>query len=232
MNNDFYNKKLYSQLNKIQSILDKINSDSFKCLSNEDKNSLYSQLDFEGENFADIVRKYSINSIKNISPTIDVRNKIGTYTSKISCEKINDSLVKIVLPPLLNHQTLIKKDKIFLIKTPSFFKKEAREIIKKFIIENNFSVDKNKKILFVFNLINKDMENRYVVDTDNREYRELFNLVKEFFVPDDAPEYISYFLDTLKSKSEEKTIVFLSSVENIQENYSLIKKELKTYSAE
>ena len=93
------------------------------------------------------------------------------------------------------------------------------------MLSSNYEIDKKKKVLFIINLTNKKFTS-FIPDTDNRNYTGLINVFKQFFVPDDSPNYLSFYIDTLTTNREPCTVCYLCSFDNILENIPIIQNDL------
>ena len=74
--------------------------------------------------------------------------------------------------------------------------------------QNNIKKFDEKITICIINIVKDTTPKNWIPDIDNREYKNLINVIKQFFVVDDSSEYISLFIDTAKG-AENKTLVYL-----------------------
>lgn len=225
MNEEKQIEKLKEQIKKIDNDLTEIVSIRNNKTSHENTLISFSKLNKDTESLALAVRKTLI-SMFDTTPYEANYDSTNPYSyindSFIDCTKIDNSLIKIEAPPLLNFKALTKKNNRYYVSSPVYFVSVMKDKIKEFIIKNSYQINTKKKIVFVFNIISSDASDGNITDTDNREYREIYNVIKEFFVPDDSYKYVSYYTDTLKIGDQDKTIIFISDIDSYEENIAKI----------
>ena len=140
------------------------------------------------------------NSIKNeaLCRTTDL--------CKFIFQKHNNGVVSLELPPLINTRLIEKnnkKDSFINFFNDLFYKK-----IKSFITENHIKKYDEKITMYVINVVKEGTPKTWIPDIDNREYKNLINVVKQFFISDDSSDFLSLHFDT-RIGAENKTIVLL-----------------------
>ena len=219
-------KNIQVNLSEIHNIIDEINA-------NQNDKNLYSKLSYLSEELALGTRKLAISENIDNKKLFDFDN----FTDKndevfdIKIETIGTDIVKFTIPELLNSRYIAKskQNKSYAL-PPKYFITKLKYAAVDYVCKNQYEVSENKKDLFVFNLVNNNERDSLIPDTDNREYKELFNLIKQYFVPDDSYKYIAYHLDTLKTNTENKTVLYLCPRQNLSKDYAEIIKDLEQYS--
>lgn len=222
LNNGYINE-VCSDLMKINAILDEIKTQK------KDENT-YAELNFLSEKLALDSRKLSVSKSNKVKTLFDLDNE-NENCINLKIEKLGADIIKISVPELLNYRYVaINKNKEKIPLPPKYFISKLRAVINKFIEDNEYKITAEKKILCVFNIVSVNAPDRLIPDTDNRLYRELFNVVKQFLIFDDCYKYISYYLDTLKLGTENKTVLYLFPEKNLIKNYAEIANNLMNYS--
>lgn len=210
--------KLQKKCNNILTVAEDINDS--KTLEK------YIKLNRDAEKLALNIRKYTI--LKTSENTQADKN-----FSKILCGEnfkykvLSNNLIRFDFPPLLNFRLIENKTKKGLNAQGNYFSECAQNKLKNIFFEQSNLLKNEKKIMLIFNVVSSDIPDNFIPDTDNREIRDITNILKSFFLTDDSFQYLSYYLDTIKLHTESKTIVFLSSEEEILSNIKEIKKELE-----
>lgn len=215
-------KNIEDDLSKIHKVFNDI------CANKSDKN-LYSKLNYFSEELALDSRKLAISENINSKKNFDF-DAVNEEVFNVKIETIGADIVKFTIPELLNSRYIAKskQNKPYTL-PPKYFITKLKYAAVDYVCKNQYEVSENKKDLFVFNLVNNNQRDSLIPDTDNREYKELFNLIKQYFIPDDSYKYIAYHLDTLKTNTVNKTILYLCSRQNFSKNYAEIIKDLEQY---
>lgn len=118
----------------------------------------------------------------------------------------NDGMISLELPPLVNTRLMEKnnqKDPFVNFFNDIFYKK-----VKTFILENHIKKYDEKITMYVINVVKEGTPKTWVPDIDNREYKNLINVIKQFFIADDSSDFLSLHFDT-RIGTENKTLVLL-----------------------
>lgn len=216
-------------INKIKVELLDINNTVNNIKAEKDNKNLYSKLNYLSENLALDTRKLSIIENINSQKLFDFDDK-NDNCFDIKIERLGTEIIKITLPELLNSRYVAKsKEGKKYALPPKYFIAKLKYAIINFIEKNNYKISQEKQDLFVFNMVNKDLPDTKIPDTDNREYKELFNLIKQYFIPDDSYQYVSYHLDTIKASAENQTILYLFNHKNFEQNYKRLILDIQNY---
>lgn len=157
--------------------------------------------------------------------TIENFNISSYDEQRICCQKLANEIIKLQLPELLNSRNIkneTNKKSVSMIKK---INNSLYKVCRDFVLSSGYKTDKKKKVLFIINLTNKKFTS-FIPDTDNRNYTGLINVFKQFFVPDDSPNYLSFYIDTLTTNREPCTVCYLCSYDNILENIPIIQNDL------
>lgn len=222
-----------SFIKNVQDNLKEIHNIIGEIYANKDDKNLYSKLNYFAEELALGTRKLAISENINNQKLFnfdDLTDK-NSESFDVKIETIGTDIIKFTIPELLNSRYVAKsKQNKEYILPPKYFITKLKYAAIDYVCKNQYVVSENKKDLFVFNLVNNNERDSLIPDTDNREYKELFNLIKQFFIPDDSYKYIAYHLDTLKTNTENKTILYLCPHQNLSKKYVEIIKDLEQYS--
>lgn len=232
-NNDKERKNTLSFIKNIQDNLSEIQNVINEIRANQNDKNLYSKLNYFSEELALSTRKLAISENINSEKLFN----FDDYADKndevfdVKIETIGTDIVKFTIPELLNSRYIAKskQNKRYAL-PPKYFITKLKYAAVNYVCKNQYEVSENKKDLFVFNLVNNNERDSLIPDTDNREYKELFNLIKQYFIPDDSYKYVAYHLDTLKTNTENKTVLYLCSRQNLSKDCAEIIKDLKQYS--
>lgn len=218
LNNEYINE-IRLDLAKINTVLDKIKTQK------NDENT-YAELNFLSEKLALDSRKLSVSKSNKAKALFDLDNENENFIN-LKIEKLGTDIIKISVPELLNYRHIItNKNKKKIPLPPKYFISKLRAVINKFIEDNEYKITAEKKILCIFNIVSINYPEHLVPDTDNRLYQELFNVIKQFLIFDDSYKYISYYLDTLKLGTENKTVLYLFPQKDLTKNYVEITNDL------
>ncbi|MGN0004995.1 MAG: hypothetical protein ACI37Z_03310 [Candidatus Gastranaerophilaceae bacterium] len=173
---------------------------------------------FETKNQVKRTKYEAVCTIENFN--IDSYNE-----QQICCQELANRIIKLQLPELLNSRNAkneANKHSVSMIKK---INNSLYEVCRDFMLSSNYKISKKKKVLFIINLTNENFTS-FIPDTDNRNYTGLINVFKQFFVPDDSPNYLSFYMDTIITNSKPCTVCYLCTYENILENIPIIQNDL------
>lgn len=139
-------------------------------------------------------------------------------------KKIWNSSVIFTMPALLNFRVWERKNQVIYTKNFTFVSEVLADKLSDFCQSNHWKISKEKYTLIVINVVSEDTPKYFISDTDNRYYTELNNVIKQFFIPDDSYEYLSFYYDTEKFGSISKTVVILVSEEDKYEAFQALKE--------
>lgn len=213
--------QIKNELKKVEELFEKTvgentNKDLFKdCLS----------LNYASETLAKHIRDYSI---QKFSVSSGEQNEFVTQSKSnfINCSFIQNNILKFNFVPLLNYRLIEKKDGKTISKSFNYFNDLAVQNLRNFVVKTEYKINENKKILLIFNIVNSEIPNNKIPDTDNREYQSFVNIIKSLLIPDDSSEYLSLYLDTLKRPVKSCTVAYLVDEKEIIKAIPIIKKDL------
>ena len=140
--------------------------------------------------------------------------------TNLDFQLLDNGIIMLQLPAIVNTRLLEdnRKDAFVNFLNDTFYRK-----IKTFILENNIKKFDKKICIHIINIIKTGTPKTWIPDIDNREYKNIVNLIKQFFVQVDTSEFISLYIDSEFGDSN-KTIVYLVPDDNKKVS---IAKEIK-----
>lgn len=173
---------------------------------------------FETKNQGERTKYEAVCAVKNFN--IDSYNK-----QQICCQELANRIIKLQLPELLNSRNIKNETNKHSVSMIKKINNSLYKVCRDFILSSSYRINKKKKVLFIINLTNENSTS-FIPDTDNRNYTGLINVFKQFFVPDDSPNYLSFYMDTVVTNREPCTVCYLCTYEKILEDIPIIQNDL------